>query len=813
MPEVVSPQAPTDTPPGAPTGKPWRSPADRPTLAVRLRRRVWVVTSAYALFAALWIAFSDQLLLMLAGSAERFVQLSTYKGLVFVAVTSGLLFVVLRRLLDRVAAREVRERQRHETRILGQQRILEHVAHGATLATSLEEIVRFIESQMPEMLGSILLLDAEGRRLWHGAGPSLPAAYMAAIDGGAIGPMAGSCGTAAYSNAAVYVEDIATDPRWAEYKHLALTHGLRACWSTPIHSADGRVLGTFAMYFRRPGVPREEHLALVEIGTQLASIAIERAQTERALRDSESRFHAFMDAAPAIAWVTDADGRHEYMNQAWTEAFGRPREAFMGRCADDLVPADVASRIRAGDAAVLASGAPLHIAEDRTEIAGKTAWWNVVKFPFQSADGRRLLGGVAIDITPRKRMEQELNRTRARLEVVVENLREGLIITDPVGDFLHWNPAALRMLGFADPDLGRRHQRDFARYFDVCTVEGTPLAVGDWPLARVRRGEVLDHFEVRVKRKGTDWQRIFSYSGACVTLDNGDELAFVTLADVTVRREQEQQLRELNANLEERVEQRTRELRSALQRAESADRLKSAFLATMSHELRTPLNSIIGFTGILLQRLAGPLNDEQTRQMEMVRGSARHLLALINDVLDISKIEAGQLEVASELFALPPVLSRIMATMQPQAERKGLALRLVTDHVPDAMVTDQRRTEQILLNLLSNAVKFTDRGQVTLRVGTVDAWQRSSDEPVQPAVRFVVQDTGIGIAERDLPALFQPFRQVDSGLARQHEGTGLGLSICRRLTELLGGEIGVTSTPGIGSSFSVTLPLHPRRLS
>jgi PAS domain S-box-containing protein len=783
----------------------------RRTLAARLQRRVWAVTGAYAVFAALWIAFSDRILLVIAGSADRFVQLSVYKGLLFVAVTSVLLFVVLRRLLDRVAAREVRERQRYETRILGQQRILEHVANGTSLPSSLEDIVRFIEQQMPDMLGSILLLDTDGLRLRHGAGPSLPREYMAAIDGAAIGPLAGSCGTAAYQNEAVYVEDIATDPRWVDYKDLALPHGLRACWSTPIRSADGRVLGTFAMYFRTPGMPREEHLALVDIATQLASIAIVRANTEQALRDSESRFHAFMDAAPAIAWVTDEQGRHEYMNHAWTQVFGRDRETFVGHGADEIVPSDVAARIRDSDARVLESGVPLHIAEDRTEVAGKVAWWNVVKFPFQSADGRRLLGGVAIDITPRKRMEQELHSLRARLEVVVENLREGLIITDPVGDFLHWNPAALRMLGFADPELGRRHQRDFAKYFEVSTVDGVPLALTDWPLARVRRGEVLDHFEVRVTRKGTDWQRVFSYSGACVTLKEGDDLAFVTLADVTERREQEQQLRELNAGLEERVEQRTRELRSALQRAESADRLKSAFLATMSHELRTPLNSIIGFTGILLQKLAGPLNEEQARQMEMVRGSARHLLALINDVLDISKIEAGQLEVAAESFALTPVLDRLMATMQPQAERKGLTLSLVTDQVPDTLVTDRRRTEQILLNLLSNAVKFTDGGQVTLRVGTVDAWRRSSGGAPQAAVRFVVQDTGIGIAERDLPALFQPFRQVDSGLARQHEGTGLGLSICSKLTELLGGDISVTSTPGIGSSFTVTLPLHLQR--
>ncbi|MBL0939337.1 MAG: PAS domain-containing protein [Gemmatimonadaceae bacterium] len=783
----------------------------RRTLAARLQRRVWAVTGAYALFASIWIAFSDRLLLTLAGSAERFVQFSVYKGLLFVAVTSAMLFLVLRRMLDAVAAREVRERQRYETRMAGQHRILEHVAHGETLSISLDEIVRFIETQVPDMLGSILLLDSEGTRLHHGAGPSLPAEYMAAIDGATIGPAAGSCGTAAFTNVPVYVEDIATDARWTDYKHLALPHGLRACWSTPIRTASGEVLGTFAMYFRRPALPRQEHLILVEIATQLASIAITRARTEQALRESEARFLAFMDAAPAVAWVTDEDGRHVYMNRAWSLAFGRDREAFIGRRADDLVPNDVAERIWASDREVLESNAPVYIPEDRTEYGGVTHWWNVVKFPFRNASGERLLGGVAIDITARKRMEKELHATRARIAVVVENLREGLIITDPVGGFLHWNPAALRMVGFDDPEVGRASQREFQRYFDIYTPDGDKLGVADWPLARVRRGETLDGFEVRVHRKNSDWVRYFSYSGGCVALESGDELAFVTLQDVTERRAQDTQLRELNTSLELRVEQRTHELRVALQRAESADRLKSAFLATMSHELRTPLNSIIGFTGILLQRLAGPLNDEQSRQMEMVRGSARHLLSLINDVLDISKIEAGQLEVAPESFALSPVLDRLLATMKPQADRKGLAIELLVEDAPEQLDTDRRRVEQILLNLLSNGVKFTDRGQVTLRVSTVANFARTSNEAAVPAVRFVVQDTGIGISERDLAALFQPFRQVDSGLARQHEGTGLGLSICRRLCELLGGEVQVTSTPGIGSSFTVTLPTHLRR--
>lgn len=236
--------------------------------------------------------------------------------------------------------------------------------------------------------------------------------------------------------------------------------------------------------------------------------------------------------------------------------------------------------------------------------------------------------------------------------------------------------------------------------------------------------------------------------------------------------------------------------RAERQAAEEANALKSAFLATMSHELRTPLNSIIGFTGILSQGLAGPLNGEQQHQLGLVKTSAQHLLALINDILDISKIEAGQLKLNPETLDLPPLLARLLDQVRPGAAARGLSLVAQWPETLPRLQADRRRLEQVLLNLLSNAVKFTEKGTVTLKA-----------QPRGPHLELSVQDTGPGIAPADQERLFEPFVQLDQGLNRRYEGTGLGLSITRKLVELMNGRIELDSQVGMGSTFKILLPV------
>jgi PAS domain S-box-containing protein len=258
-------------------------------------------------------------------------------------------------------------------------------------------------------------------------------------------------------------------------------------------------------------------------------------------------------------------------------------------------------------------------------------------------------------------------------------------------------------------------------------------------------------------------------------------------------------LQRAKTELEHRVAERTAELHRMNIELESANRAKDEFLASMSHELRTPLNSIIGLSESLLEQRIDSLSGQQQRSMQVIAASGHHLLDLITDILDLSKIEVGKFEYRPQLVLVDDLCRSSLAFINNQAVKKSIAIRYENNTSIVSISADPRRLKQILINLLSNAVKFTqENGQVTLHVNT---------NPVQDRIEFSVIDTGIGIAQEDLNRLFQPFVQLDSSLSRQYDGTGLGLTLVQKLTDLHGGSVEVESEPGKGSRFTIFLPL------
>lgn len=269
-------------------------------------------------------------------------------------------------------------------------------------------------------------------------------------------------------------------------------------------------------------------------------------------------------------------------------------------------------------------------------------------------------------------------------------------------------------------------------------------------------------------------------------------------SEIAERRHAEAELSEYRDHLEQLVDERTEELLRLNEDLVEATRAKDDFLASMSHELRTPLNSIIGFTEIMLRGLAGDITDEQRRQLTMVHDSGQQLLLLVDDVLDLARINAGHITVSAVEVSIPATIERLAEMMQPLADTKGLELSLSFEEgAPVSLLSDRGKIDQIMLNLLANAVTYTDRGDITIAVRRDGAG----------FVSLEVRDTGVGIPESELDKIFEQFHRAHRELAATHPGTGLGLSISRRLAEALGGRLDARSAVGEGSVFALVLPL------
>jgi signal transduction histidine kinase len=390
---------------------------------------------------------------------------------------------------------------------------------------------------------------------------------------------------------------------------------------------------------------------------------------------------------------------------------------------------------------------------------------------------------------------------RDRLDVIIDAAADPIIVSDANGVITLMNTPAERLFAArerARPDEVRRVRANDAHLAshvaNVFVAPGTRLRE---PLGLI---DPTSGKPVPVE----------AVSGAC---KNGEQTAIVTiLHDRTEALEEArlyEQLRRASKELEQKVHDATAELvrQSELLRRqqielEQASDLKSQVLANVSHELRTPLNAILGYTSMLLQGIGGELSPRQRRHLERVESNGKHLLAIINDILDISRIEAGRLPVHLGTFDVPDLIREVLAEVEPLILRSKLTVRQKLATKLPKVRSDRQKVKQILVNLLSNALKFTPRGSVTISVA-----QRRSEQQLW----ISVADTGIGIAERDQERIFGDFQQVDASPTRPYGGAGLGLSISRRLADVLGGRLKLVSKVGQGSTFTLVLPIKPRK--
>jgi PAS domain S-box-containing protein len=638
-------------------------------------------------------------------------------------------------------------------------------------------------------------------------------------------------------------------------------------------------------------------LTMVELLGRSVQLAVwhdltERKQAEAALRESEERFQAFMNNSPVVAFIKDDEGRYLYLNEVMEDKFQISFEEMFGKTDRDWLPPDVADAVMTVDRQVLDSGEAQQLIELVPTPDGQTNEWFVMKFCIGTSNERRMLGGVAIDVSEQKRAERALQESERHfrdlfddapvayheldlqnritriniteltmlgytaeemvgrsisdfiignsLEVpsagdarqesseftfrrkdgrkvpvlmrqkvmtdvngmvcgmratlqdisalkhkehelrdaeekyrsIFENAIEGIFQTTPEGSYMSVNPALATIYGYDSADDLMGKVTHIARQLYV-----RPGRRAEFATLMQEKGSVSD-FESQIYRR--DGTVIWISERARAVRDGDSKLLYYegTVEDITARKEAEEAIKKARD--------------AALESA----RLKSEFLANMSHEIRTPMNGIIGMTGLLLDTEMSP---KQRDFAQTISGSADALLTIINDILDFSKIEAGMLIFEEIDFQLGTVVEGSVELLAARAATKDIELAsLVYNDVPTSLRGDPGRLRQVLTNLIGNAVKFTDKGEVVVRANCLES------HDAHAVIRFSVTDTGIGIGPEAQGQLFQAFVQADGSTTRRFGGTGLGLAICKQLVARMGGEIGVTSELGKGSTFWFT---------
>ena len=514
-----------------------------------------------------------------------------------------------------------------------------------------------------------------------------------------------------------------------------------------------------------------------------------RVVAEQALRDSQQRLAEAQRVAAIGSWQIDLPSQRLWWSDECFRLFernpalgGLTYEEFLG-----YVHPDDRQRVDTAYKASLETRQPYDVVHRMLLSSGTLRQVRERGETQYGADGQpvRTLGTVQ-DVTELLQIRERLDQ----LAQVVQQSPAAVLMTDLDQRIVYVNEAFERQIGYSrDEALGRDPR--------MMRSDRTPPAVLRLMKEALVAGQAFAGDIVNRRKDGSTYPAHVTITPLKAADGRRTHLVGV-IQDISERVRLTEELDRHRHHLEELVQQRTAELEQARVAAEAANRAKSEFLANMSHEIRTPLNAILGLTHLLQREVP---TQRQAERLHKVADAGRHLLSVINDVLDLSKIESGQLTLHEQVFSPQDLLGSVEALVADSAAAKGLALRVEAHDLPARLRGDSTRLRQALLNLAGNAVKFTEQGQVVL---TIDVSHHDAEGAV---LRFEVLDSGVGIEADALRRLFQPFVQVDASSTRRHGGTGLGLAITRRLAQAMGGEAGASSQPGVGSRFWFTARL------
>lgn len=522
------------------------------------------------------------------------------------------------------------------------------------------------------------------------------------------------------------------------------------------------------------------------------------------LEDSNERlnyykhlFESFMEHSPAVALLKDASSKTLYVNHAFEQAFNVKRQDIVGKADLEWMARESAEEIRKNDRQVFIDQKALSTVEYMHGKDGSSEPWLVAKFPVSgNGAGQAAIGVIGINISAK----WEKDKLYAQLAAIVESSHDAIIGQNLEGIITSWNRGAEELYGYsAEEVLGKS------------TAILTPAERAEeltMIMDKVRRAIRIDNFQtVGVCKQGE--LKLVSISVSPMRNPDGQiDGAAVIARDISNEKRQESEIRELNKQLKDRIYELAEAngaLQSARDQALEASNLKSAFCANISHEIRTPLSGILGLNELLLEN--GNLNSDDRPLAVMVQDSAQALLQVVNDILDLSKIEAGKITLEYAPFNPVFLLQDCARLMAPSAHNKGLDYTLEMDQkIPEMVYGDVSRLRQVLLNLIGNAIKFTEKGSIRLSARAVDLTDEST------RIEFSIKDTGIGIAPEDQRFLFLPFAQVDNSNTRRFGGTGLGLAISKQFLNMMDANIRVESEKGSGSTFTIVVPFDRKKL-